>query len=130
MGLPGFGNLKYARIGTVKRPVDIRLLPLYFLIGGIIVSAITYFGSKSQGLIAAFIAFLPSISVVTLCAIYLNSGTDAALSYAKGMLLLVPPWVLYILAVIFLLPRLGLALSLTISVAIYVVTAFLVTRFV
>jgi len=115
---------------TVKRPVDIRLLPLYFLIGGIIVSAITYFGSQSQGLIAAFIALLPSISVVTLCSIYLTSGTDAALSYAKGMLLLLPPWVLYIIAVIFLLPRLGLALSLIISVAIYLVTAFLVTRLV
>jgi uncharacterized membrane protein (GlpM family) len=114
----------------VKKPVDIRLLPLYFLIGGIVVAATTYFGSHSKGLMAAFLAFLPSISVVTLCSIYLGNGTDAALSYAKGMLFLLPPWVLYIIAVIFLLPRLGLALSLIISVAVYVVTAFLVTRLV
>lgn len=105
-------------------------MPLYFLIGGLVVSAIIYFGNRSQGMVAAFIAFLPSISVVTLCAIYLTTGTDAALSYAKGMLVLVPPWVLYIIAIIFLLPRLGLALSITIGVAIYVVTAFLVTKLV
>ncbi len=108
--------------------MDYRLLVVYFFIGGAVVSSITYLGSQSKSLLAAFIAFLPSISVITLITIYTARGTDAALSYAKGMLMLLPPWVLYVLAVIFLLPRIGLLGSLLASVSIYLLTAFIVMK--
>jgi uncharacterized membrane protein (GlpM family) len=112
----------------LKKPVDLKLLVIYFLIGGVIVSTITYFGSRGKSEIAAFIAFLPAISVVTLCTIYLASGTGAAVSYAKNMLILLPAWLLYVLGVIFLLPRLGLALSLLVSVAAYLAAAFITMK--
>jgi uncharacterized membrane protein (GlpM family) len=108
--------------------VDSKLLLLYFVIGGSIVSAVTYFGSHAKGQIAAFIAFLPSISVITLCTIYFSSGTDGAISYAKNMLILLPPWLLYVIAVIVLLPRIGLVSSLAVSVALYLGAAFLIMR--
>jgi uncharacterized membrane protein (GlpM family) len=108
--------------------MDIKMLPVYFVIGGLIVSAATYFGSQAKSLLAAFIAFLPTISVVTLCSIYFASGTQAAVSYAKSMLILLPPWVLYIVAVIFLLPRIGLAGSLIVGIAAYLGIAFLIMR--
>ena len=109
--------------------MDTKLsLLLYFVIGGVIVSAITYFGSQAKSQLAAFIAFLPSISVITLCTIYFASGTEAAVSYAKSMLILLPPWLLYVVGVILLLPRIGLAGSLTASIAAYLGTAFLIMR--
>ncbi len=108
--------------------MDIRMLPVYFIIGGVIVSAITYFGSQGKSMLAAFIAFLPSITLITICTIYLASGTGAAVSYAKGMLLLVLPWMLYIIGVIFLLPRIGLAGSLIVGIATYIGVAFLLMR--
>jgi hypothetical protein len=108
--------------------MDIKMLPVYFVIGGIVVSAATYFGSHAKSLLAAFIAFLPAISVVIICSIYFASGTQAAVSYARGMLILLPPWVLYVLAVIFLLPRIGLAGSLIVGVAAYSGIAFLIMR--
>lgn len=108
--------------------MDIKMLPVYFVIGGVIVSAVTYFGSQAKSLLAAFIAFLPAISVVTLCSIYFASGTQAAVSYAKGMLMLLPPWVLYVIAVIFLLPRIGLAGSLIVGVATYSGIALLIMK--
>jgi hypothetical protein len=108
--------------------MDIKMLAAYFVIGGVIVSASTYFGSHAKSLVAAFIAFLPTITVVTLCSIYFASGTEAAVSYAKSMLILLPPWVLYVIAVIFLLPRIGLAASLTVSIATYLGIAFLIMR--
>lgn len=108
--------------------MDIKMLPVYFVIGGVIVSAVTYFGSQAKSLLAAFIAFLPVISVVTLCSIYFASGTQAAVSYAKGMLMLLPPWVLYVIAVIFLLPRIGLAGSLIAGVATYLGIALLIMK--
>lgn len=104
------------------------MLAVYFLIGGVIVSAITYFGSHAESKFAAFIAFLPSISLITLCTIYFSSGAGAAVSYAKSMLILLPPWILYVLGVIFLLPRIGLAGSLVVSVGAYLVASLLIMR--
>jgi uncharacterized membrane protein (GlpM family) len=108
--------------------MDTKLLPIYFVIGGVIVAAVTYFGSQAKGQLAAFIAFLPSISVITLCTIYFSSGTQEAVSYAKSMLILLPPWLLYIIGVILLLPRIGLASALSVSIAAYLGAAFLTMR--
>ena len=108
--------------------MDPKLLAAYFVIGGLIVSTVTYFGSHGKSELAAFIAFLPSISVITLCTIYFASGTGAAVSYAKSMMILLPAWVLYVIGVIFLLPRLGLAGSLLVSVAVYVAAASVTMR--
>lgn len=107
-----------------------KLLLLYFVIGGAIVSAVTYFGSQGKSQVAAFVAFLPSTSLITLCTIYFASGTQPAVSYAKSMLILLPPWVLYVAAIIFLLPRVGLAATVGISVAVYLILAFLIMRLV
>ena len=108
--------------------MDIKMLAVYFVIGGTIVSAVTYFGSHAKGQLAAFFAFLPSISVITLCSIYFASGTAEAVSYAKSMLILLPPWVLYVVGVIFLLPRIGLAGSLIVSIVVYLGAAFLIMK--
>lgn len=103
-----------------------KLLLLYFFIGGVIVSTVTYFGSHGKSQVAAFIAFLPSISLITLCSIYFASGTASAVSYAKSMLILLPPWVLYVVCVIVLLPRIGLTATLAVSVVAYLLSALLV----
>lgn len=108
--------------------MDIKALAAYFVIGGLIVSAVTHFGSQAKSELAAFIAFLPSISVITLCTIYFASGTGAAVSYARSMLILLPPWLLYVIGVIFLLPRIGLAGSLLVSVAAYLAVALVIMK--
>jgi hypothetical protein len=68
------------------------------------------------------------MSVITLCSIYFASGTEEAVSYTKSMLILVPPWVLYAVGVLFLLPRIGLAGSLVVSILVYVGTALLIMK--
>ena len=108
--------------------MDIKALAAYFVIGGLIVSAVTYFGSQAKSELAAFIAFLPTISVITLCTIYFASGTGAAVFYARSMLTLLPPWLLYVIGVIILLPRIGLAGSLLVSIAAYLAVAFVIIK--
>ncbi len=108
--------------------MDLKLLPLYFIIGGLVVSSVTYFGSQGKGTVAAFIALLPSVSVLTLITIYAQGGAPAATSYARNLLLLSPIWILYVAAILLLLPRIGLAGSLMFGVAIYVVAAFIVMK--
>jgi len=112
----------------LKNTVDPKLLALYFVIGGLVVSLVTYFGSQGKSELAVFIAFLPGTTLITLITIYLGGGTGAAVSYAKSMLILLPAWVLYVLGVIFLLPRLGLVVSMLVSVAVYVAAALLTMR--
>ena len=108
--------------------MDLKLLVAYFVIGGLVVSVVTYFGSQGKSDLAVFIAFLPSTTLITLCTIYFAGGTGAAVSYAKSMLILLPAWVLYVLGVLFLLPRLGLVVSLLISVAAYLAAAFVTMK--
>ena len=110
--------------------MDANLLSLYFVLGGTIVTLISYFGTQGKGMLAAFIAFFPTISIVTLLIIYFKSGVGASVSYFKGMLFLIPAWVLYALAMMFILPRWGIVPSVIVGIALYVGVALLTMRFV
>jgi len=110
------------------RKMDIRLLPLYFVIGGLTVALTAYFGSRGQSLLAAFVGIFPGVTVVSFIAIYYSSGSTAVSSYAKNMLIFLPPWILYVLGVYFLTPRLGIVLSLIASVAVFVLISFLILK--
>jgi hypothetical protein len=108
--------------------MDIKLLALYFVTGGLIVATTTYFGTQGKGIWAAFIALFPGVTIVTFLTIFFHSGEGAVVSYARGMLILLPPWILYVLGIIFLLPRIGLVPTLLISIAAYVATSLLIIR--
>jgi hypothetical protein len=110
--------------------MDAKLLALYFVLGGTIVTLVTYFGSQGKGLLAAFVAFFPSVTIVTLLSIYFSSGIGATVSYFKGMLFLIPAWILYALAMMFILPRWGIVPSVLIGIFLYVAVAFVTMRFV
>ncbi len=110
--------------------MDVKWLPLYFFLGGTIVALVTYFGSHGKGLIAAFVAFFPSITLVTLLSIYSSSGANATVSYMKSAIFLIPAWLLYAVAIIFILPRWGLVPSVLISLGLYIAAAFITVRFV
>jgi len=88
--------------------MDLKLVPLYFFLGETTVTLVHLLRQPSQqGALAAFIAF-SRLTVITLCTIYWHGGSESALSYAKSLVYLLPAWLLYIGAVIYLMPRLGL----------------------
>lgn len=108
--------------------MDFKSLGIYFLVGGAVVAIVSYLGSQGKGLLAAFIAFIPNITIITLWAIYTSSGAAAATTYVKGMLQLLPAWTLYAVTLLVLLPRMGLVPSLLISVAVYLVASLITIR--
>ncbi len=110
--------------------VDAKMLAAYFVLGGTIVTLVTYFGSQGKGLLAAFVALFPSITVVTLFTIYMSSGVSETTSYFRSMLLLLPAWLLYVIPVILLLPRLGPVPSVLIGMSLYVTVALITMRLV
>ena len=99
---------------------------LYFLFGGIITSAVTYFANTSRGLFAAFIGTLPAITISTFLLIYFNAGQAAVLSYARGLVIMIIPWMVFILSVIFLAPRVNFVVSLILGLLLQVVIALLI----
>ncbi len=105
--------------------MEIKYL-LYFLIGGVIVSIVTYFASQARGLLAAFIANLPVITLVTFLTVYFESGQKAVISYAQGLIIMLFPWLAYIFAIIFLTSRLGFIPSLVIGISLYLLIAYLI----
>lgn len=105
--------------------MDIKYI-VYFFIGGTVVSVITYFADHSRGLLSAFFATLPTLTLITFITIYSETGQQAVLTYAKGLLIMLFPWFAYIFSVIFLTPRFGFIASLITGLALYLVLAFLI----
>lgn len=102
---------------------------LYFLIGGTVVSLVSYFASHSKGLIAAFFANLPVITFVTFIIIYFESGQKNVILYAKSLLVMLFPWLSYIFSVIFLGPRVGIIQALMIGLCSYFLLSFFIIRY-
>ena len=86
---------------------DVAKYALYFLLGGTIVSLSTYVGSQGKSFLAAFASTFPAITGATFVLIYLNGGTEHLVTYARHLLWFVPPWLVYVGAMIVGVPRLG-----------------------
>ncbi len=99
---------------------------LYFLIGGTVISVVTYFASHSRPLLAAFLANMPVITLVTFITIHHEAGQKVIVPYARGLVIMMLPWLAYIFAIIFLTPRLGFIPSLITGFTLYVVFALII----
>jgi hypothetical protein len=99
---------------------------LYFVLGGLMVSVSTYFGTIGRGFLAAFVSTFPAITGVTIVLIYLNSGSDVATTYAKHLLWLVPAWLTYVGILILVIPRLGFWVAMGLALTIYMVVVALI----
>jgi len=100
---------------------------LYFIVGGLVVSLTTYYGSRGQGFTAALISMFPSLTVLTFFLIYKAGGEASVISYAKNLGFGVPPWILYIIAVAMLCEHIGIWLSLTVGVMLYLGASFCIS---
>jgi hypothetical protein len=92
---------------------------LYFLLGGTIVSVSTYFGSQGKSFLAAFASTFPAITGATFILIYLNGGSESLVEYAKSLLWFVPPWIVYVIAMIHGVPRIGFWPAMALSMTLY-----------
>ena len=101
---------------------------LYFLIGGTVISAVTYFASHSKGLLAAFVANMPVITLITFITIYHETGQKAIVPYAQGLIIMLFPWLAYIFAIILFTPRLGFLPSIITGFTLYMAIALIILK--
>jgi uncharacterized membrane protein (GlpM family) len=102
---------------------------LYFIIGGSILTLVTYFGSKDKGILAAFIALFPMVSLMSILTIYSEAGSLSVLDYVKGLLILTPLWIIFLLCVTYFLPKQGLFVALVIGITIYIIISVLLITY-
>lgn len=96
---------------------------IYFILGGLLVTLATYFGSEKKGLVAAFFAMFPFVTAFTIYTIYSAAGSQAVTYYVRGLIILTPAWIAYLLIIIYLIPRYNFWISLAAGVAIYMMIA-------
>ena len=99
---------------------------LYFLVGGIITSAVTYFANHSRGLVAAFIGTLPVITISTFLLIYASVGQAAVISYARGLVIMIIPWLVFILSVIVLSPKIQFVPAMIVGLFLQIIIALVI----
>ena len=99
---------------------------LYFLLGGTITSVVAYLANNSKGFLAAFINTLPITSLSMFLIIYFSTGQDAVLSYARGLVVMLLPWILYVLSVIFLTPKISFFYSLLVGLLLFLLTSLVI----
>ena len=98
----------------------------YFLIGGSVLVTVTYFGSKDKGILSAFIAMFPIVTTLSIVTIYSEAGSPATIGFLKGPIVLTPFWVLYLITVIYFLPKQGLFMAIALGALIYLFLAVLI----
>ena len=107
--------------------MQLKTFILHFILGGTIVSVVTFLGSQGKGILAAFVATFPIMTALTFALVYSKAGQIATVNYAKGLLFMTPPWIIYVLCLIFLLPRWGFVKSLIVGVLTYMILAGIVS---
>ena len=98
---------------------DLVKYALYFLLGGTIVSLSTYLGAKGNSFLAAMASTFPAITAATFILLYMNGGGSITVDYAKSLMWFVPPWIVYVTAMIIGIPRLGFWPAMTGALVLY-----------
>jgi len=94
---------------------------IYFIIGGSILTLVTYYGTRDKGVIAAFIAMFPTVTAMSIITIYSQSGSLHVLKYVKGLLMLTPIWIIFLFCILYILPKFGLFPALGIGMVLYLI---------
>jgi uncharacterized membrane protein (GlpM family) len=94
---------------------------IYFLIGGTVVAAVAYLGSRGDSALAALVASLPVLFLLNVFVMYRAGGMNGSLTYAKGVVLMLPVFVFYAALTIWLLPRLGMPKALILGLPVYLI---------
>ncbi len=92
-----------------------------FIAGGSIVALVAYLSSRGNPLLATLVANIPVLFLINIFLVYRNGGVSGSLEYAKGVLLLLPVFILFVTITMLLLPHLGMPMALLPSTLLYLV---------
>ncbi len=103
-------------------------LLIRFLIGGAVIAGTTWIAERFDPKIGGIIATIPSATIVSLLIVGSAIGENAAVDFAKGIVIGNIPWFAYIFAVIFLTQRIGLTKSLAVGLLVWILLVPVASR--
>ncbi len=103
-------------------------LLIRFLIGGGVIAGTTWIAEAFDPKLGGIIATIPSATIVSLLIVGSAVGENAAVDFAKGIVIGNIPWFAYIFAVILLTQRIGLTKSLAIGLFVWILLVPVASR--
>jgi len=98
---------------------------IYFIAGGALAALVAYFAGRGNPFLAALVGSIPVMFLLNVYIVYRATGVSSSLAYSKGVLLVVPAFVIFVIVTMWLLPRLGMPKALLPGLAVYPVLALI-----
>jgi uncharacterized membrane protein (GlpM family) len=94
---------------------------LYFLIGGSIVALVAYLANQGNQLLTILVGNLPVFFLLNLILVYRNGGTTSSITYAKGALISLPFFIVFVLITLLILPRINTPMAILPAMLVYII---------
>jgi len=101
---------------------------LYFLLGGTIVSMVAYLANHGNQVLTILMGNLPVLFMMNIFLAYRVGGTTGSMIYAKGMLAVMPFFIVFILITLLILPHINTPLAVLPAMLVYIIPPFLYYR--
>jgi hypothetical protein len=101
---------------------------LYFLIGGSIVSLVAYLVNQGNQLLAILVGNLPVLFLLNIILAYRFGGATSSITYAKGALISLPFFIIFVLVTLFILPRINTPVAILPAMLIYIIPPLVLYR--
>jgi|GEM_PF-1358280 len=94
---------------------------LYFVVGGGLVALVAFLAQRGNATLTIMVANIPVMFLLNMLLTYKAGGVDGSLMYAKGALMYLPFYIIFVVITMFLIPRLGMPLALIPGSLVFIV---------
>lgn len=101
---------------------------LYFLIGGTIVALVAYFVNQGNQVLTILVGNIPILFLLNTILAYRAGGSMSSIAYAKGALISLPFFIIFVLMVLFILPRINTPAAILPAMLVYIIPPIIFHR--
>jgi ABC-type transport system involved in multi-copper enzyme maturation permease subunit len=101
---------------------------LYFLIGGTIVALVAYFVNQGNQLLAILVGNIPVLFLLNIILAYRAGGSISGIAYAKGALISLPFFIIFVLITLIILPRVNTPAAILPTMLVYIIPPIIFYR--
>lgn len=92
-----------------------------FLVGGGLLAFVTFVAQKGNATLTILVANIPVMFLLNVLMTYRIGGVDGSLNYAKGALMYLPFYIIFVAITMWLIPRLGMPGALLPGIPVFII---------
>ncbi len=101
---------------------------LYFILGGSIVALVAYLANHSNQLLTILVGNLPVLFLLNVIMVYSAGGATSGIAYARGALISLPFFIIFVLITILILPRITTPVAILPAMLVYIIPSLIYHR--